>query len=288
MKVWSKHLSNLRLLIDNCNFVISLLDASEDRRGLYNPESNLRLVVKKQLQTWLHYKNLYWRKRYTVNRIKFGDECTKFFHSMATISYRRNTISQLRNEHGLWIQDHNGKAGLLWSSFRQRMGMTSSPTMLFDLSGLFTPIENLDSLVAPFHTDEIDCIVKRMPPDKAPGPDGFNGLFLKKCWPFIKDDFYMLCTEFYQGNVNLECINTSYITLVPKKDSPETSDYRPISLMNISLKLITKVLADRLQAVILRLVHQNQYGFILSRARYRIALLGATSTFTSVTNQRER
>jgi hypothetical protein len=143
------------------------------------------------------------------------------------------------------------------------MGMTSSPTMHFDLSGLFTPIENLDSLVAPFHTDEIDCIVKRMPPDKAPGPDGFNGLFLKKCWPFIKDDFYTLCTEFYQGNVNLECINTSYITLVPKKDSSETvSDYRPISLMNISLKLITKVLADRLQVVILRLVHQNQYGFI--------------------------
>jgi hypothetical protein len=83
------------------------------------------------------------------------------------------------------------------------MGMTSSPTMHFDLSGLFTPIENLDSLVAPFHTDEIDCIVKHMSPDKSPGPDGFNGLFLKKCWPFIKDDFYTLCTEFHQENVNL-------------------------------------------------------------------------------------
>jgi retron-type reverse transcriptase len=72
--------------------------------------------------------------------------------------------------------------------------------------------------------------------------------------------------RFFQGKANLECINTSYITLVPKKDSPETvNDFRPISLMNISLKLITKLLADRLQQVILKLVHRNQYGFIRSR-----------------------
>jgi hypothetical protein len=61
-------------------------------------------------------------------------------------------------------------------------------------------------------------------------------------------------------------LNTSYITLVPKKDSPEiVNDFRPIYLMNISLKLITKLLADRLQQVILKLVHRNQYGFIRSR-----------------------
>lgn len=212
---------------------------------------NLRAIVKKQLQIWLYYKNLYWRKRYTVNRIKFGDECTKFFHGMATISYRRNAISQLKNEHGIWVHDHDGKAGLMWSSFINRMGMTSSPTMLFDLASLIHQVDGLDSLVSPFRTDEIDSIVKRMPNDKAPGPDGFNGLFLKKCWQFIKSDFYALCSAFYHGYVNLECINTSYITSVPKRESPETvNDFRPISLMNISLKLITKILADRLQTVI--------------------------------------
>jgi hypothetical protein len=96
---------------------------------------------------------------------------------MATNSYRRNTITQLQNENGDWIQDHEGKAGLLWTSYRQRMGMTSSPIMYFDLSELITPVEELDSLVAPFFTHEIDTVVKRMPNDKAPGPDSFNGLF---------------------------------------------------------------------------------------------------------------
>jgi hypothetical protein len=146
------------------------------------------------------------------------------------------------------------------------MGATSSPTMLFDLANMITQVEGLDTLASPISHAEIDSVVKHMPNDKAPGPNGFNDLFLKKCWQFIRGDFYSLCSDFYSGMVNLESINTSFITLVPKKNNPETvNDFRLISLLNISLKVITKILADRLQTVILRVVHSNQYGFIQSR-----------------------
>ena len=54
--------------------------------------------------------------------------------------------------------------------------------------------------------------------------------------------------------------------MIPKKDNPLTvNDFRPISLLNSSIKLITKTLADRLQKVIFQLIHQNQYGFIKNR-----------------------
>jgi hypothetical protein len=76
-----------------------------------------------------------------------------------------------------------------------------------------------------------------MPPDKAPGLDGFNGIFLKKCWHIVKNNIYTLCDDFYNGTINLECINTSFITLVPKISNPEgVNDFRPISLLNGSLK----------------------------------------------------
>jgi hypothetical protein len=192
------------------------LDDLEDRRPLYNIESNLRRLVKQQLATLLHYKNVYRKKRYTVNRIKFGDECTKFFHAIATISHRRNSIPQLMNEHGQWVQDHEGKARLLWNAFKIRMGVSSDPTMVFDLHSLITAVPDPENLALPFQHNEIDNIVKRMPTDKAPGPDGFNGMFMKRCWQIIKNDFYNLCEEFYNGSANLECINNSYITLVPK------------------------------------------------------------------------
>jgi hypothetical protein len=135
--------------------------------------------------------------------------------------------------------------------------------MVFGLQSLITAVPDLENLALPFQQSEIDSIIKRMSSDKAPCPDGFNGMFTKRCWQINKNNFYSLCEEFYNGSTNLKCINNSYITLVPKVSNPETvSDYRPISLLNISLKLLTKVLANRLQLVILKLVYNNQYGFI--------------------------
>jgi hypothetical protein len=43
-------------------------------------------------------------------------------------------------------------------------------------------------------------------------------------------------------------------------------DFRLISLLNNSVKLLTKLLANRLQTVILKSIHQNQYGFLKGRS----------------------
>ena len=100
-----------------------------------------------------------------------------------------------------------------------------------------------------------------MPLDRAPGPDGFNGMFLKKCWPIIKQDFYRLAKDFHKGTLKLENINGSFITLVPKVAVPvDVNDFRPISLTNVCLKFLTKILANRLQDVITNCIHKNQYG----------------------------
>lgn len=90
---------------------------------------------------------------------------------------------------------------------------------------------------------------------------------MKRCWPIICHDFYELISVFYEGNICLQSINVSYVTLVPMTDnSVSVNDYRPISLLNSSSKMITKFLANRLQTVILKLIHQNQYGFLKVRS----------------------
>lgn len=53
---------------------------------------------------------------------------------------------------------------------------------------------------------------------------------------------------------------------MPKVDGPtRIGEFRPISLLNSSIKVLTKLLANRLQPFITRLVHANQYGFIKTR-----------------------
>jgi hypothetical protein len=66
--------------------------------------------------------------------------------------------------------------------------------------------------------------------------------------------------------VDLQAINNSFITLVPKVNSlASINDFRPISLINCVIKIITKLLGDMLQFVITPLVHKNQYAFIETR-----------------------
>ena len=113
---------------------------------------------------------------------------------------------------------------------------------------------------------EIDNVISELPNNKSPRPDGFNNEFIKGCWALIAPDYYKLLDALYQGEICQRTINTSHLALIPKKDGPTTpADYRPISLLNTSFKLITKVLANMLQKVIKQIIRKNQYGFIKTR-----------------------
>ncbi len=125
------------------------------------------------------------------------------------------------------MTDHNEKASIVWSAFKQSMEVSTNSIVHFDLASLIESHDNLEELSNSFTVDEIE--------DKAPGADGFNGLFMKKCWSIIREDFYALCAQFCNGSLSLESLNTSLITLVPKRQNPEGVNDRPISLLSILL-----------------------------------------------------
>ena len=79
------------------------------------------------------------------------------------------------------------------------MGTSLGINMAFDLQSMLQKVEGLDILTEPFSKSEMDKTVQDMPIDKAPGPDGFNGLFFKKCWHIISPEFYQLAADFHVG-----------------------------------------------------------------------------------------
>jgi hypothetical protein len=70
--------------------------------------------------------------------------------------------------------------------------------------------------VETFTNEEIDRAIKEMPSERAPGPDGFNMQFIKKCWHIIKPDFYQLHHDVFNEEVSLQAINSSFITLIQR------------------------------------------------------------------------
>jgi hypothetical protein len=217
LKKWQTSLSTIKLLIENCNKAILILDNVEEERPLTTAEFNFRKLVKLHLEKLLKAQCKYWRSRCSIRWIKVGEDNTKKIHAMASQRYRRNTISGLKNENGEIVSDHQQMAGIAHTRFKERMGQSRGINMGFDLSDLLTVVPGLSELTKPFSKEEMDLVIKYMPTDKAPEPDGFNGLFLKKCWHIVAEDFYRVANDFHAGIISLESLNSSFITLVPKK-----------------------------------------------------------------------
>jgi hypothetical protein len=64
------------------------------------------------------------------------------------------------------------------------------------------------------------------------------------CWPIIKGEVMAAVLAVWSRKFDsFGCLNTAYVTLIPKKEgAEEVKDFRPISLVHSFAKLITKVL----------------------------------------------
>jgi hypothetical protein len=76
-----------------------------------------------------------------------------------------------------------------WEDFKDRLGTLEFLGFQLDPAQFIQPNIQLQSLDLPFLHEEIDAIVRSLPNNKSPRPDGFNNEFLKKSWPTIKCDF---------------------------------------------------------------------------------------------------
>jgi hypothetical protein len=82
----------------------------------------------------------------------------------------------------------------------------------------------------------------------------------------VKQDVLQMVHAFFHSGFLLKSLNYSFITLIPKTPTPETvSQFKPISLCNVTYKIISKVLVNRLKPIMDSLVTPYQNAFIQGR-----------------------
>ncbi|XP_077341251.1 IgGFc-binding protein-like [Lithobates pipiens] len=117
-----------------------------------------------------------------------------------------------------------------------------------------------ESLETPIRPEEILAAIQTLKPHKRPGPDGLSATYYKKFAPILTP---LLCKSFnalLQNQAFGRDTLTAIIAMIPKPNTDNSlwSNFRPISLLNLDIKLLAKVLALRLNPLIGRLINKDQ------------------------------
>lgn len=103
-------------------------------------------------------------------------------------------------------------------------------------------------------------------PNGAPGPDGFSFQFYQFFWGLVKQELMLMCHKFYSHELSLSDLNKSFICLIPKtQDAAQLKQYRSISLVNCSFKILSNILNHRLEPLMGKLIDDSQSAFIKGR-----------------------
>ena len=115
--------------------------------------------------------------------------------------------------------------------------------------------------------EECKKILETFQNNKSPGNDGIPIEFYKNCWDLICQLFINCINESFVKEEMSNSQKQAVITLIEKqgKDRTLIENWRPISLVNVDAKIISKVIASRIKSVLPYIIHSNQTGYVKDR-----------------------
>lgn len=97
--------------------------------------------------------------------------------------------------------------------------------------------------------------MKQLGGAKAPGPNGTTTSFYQTYWPIVSVKVIRMVRSFFASGFLLKQLNHTFLDLIPKTNNPVSIyHFRPISLCNVSYKIISKILPNRLKRLLPKLI----------------------------------
>jgi hypothetical protein len=207
------------------------------------------------------------------NWLNLGDGNTSFFHKVVRARNSSNLIKVLLDVEGTRVTDMQRIKDIAWDYYQNLLGHTShefTHVKADKVANLFCKKFSpscVECMQARVTKDEIQQVILSMNRSKASGPDGFSAGFFQQAWPIVGEDVCDAIMEFFSSGRLLKEVNSTIITLVPKKkNATSMGDFRPISCCNLVYKCITKIMANRLVAGLDEVISSNQGAFVPKRS----------------------
>lgn len=216
----------------------------------------------------------YWLQRSRLNWNLMGDQNTRFFHMTAVVRRRRNRIQAIQTAEGDWIVKEDQIRKLFVNHYKviykKDPQEISIPIRQFvdSIEGeiIKIPQVQMEGLERNPTPTEILWAVNALGPIKLPGPDGINAALIQQQWKHFGPTIIREVQLFFQTGVMKPSNAHSNLVLIPKIDTPlKVTDFRPISVCNIIYKIISKLLAKRMQPLMSKIISNAQTAFIPGR-----------------------
>lgn len=114
--------------------------------------------------------------------------------------------------------------------------------------------------------EEINHVVFDITPLKAPRPDNLHATFYQCMWNVVGESMRKFVKNFFGSRLMPKGMNDTDITLIPKVDHPEqVNHFKPISICNVSYKVITKLMTNRLKHLMKHVISPQHSNFVSGR-----------------------
>ncbi|KAL4339540.1 hypothetical protein GQ457_08G031650 [Hibiscus cannabinus] len=194
------------------------------------------LAAKGELSHLLKFQEAYWAQRSRVLWLSAGDQNTSFFHAKASARKKKNAIMGLYDCNGYWKTSTTEVLRVASDYFVSHFSanpLIDAPAFLEHITPSITADMN-SGLLAPFTTEE---------------------------------DFVSLCLDLLRGHTDMASVNETVIVLIPKVDKPTSMrQLRPISLCTVIYKMVSKVLVNRMKAILPHCISSAQAAFVQGRS----------------------
>jgi len=127
-------------------------------------------------------------------------------------------------------------------------------------------VEEKEIMIKPFSYEELENVITHMPAEKSNGKDNIPIDIFKKSKELISILLEATNNTFLKNQPLPESLRVVLFRLIPKeKDSTDLDNYRPIGLLPMAYRIISKAITTRLQPMLSRIIGPHQYAYINGR-----------------------